>query len=143
MNVMSKPWSDEYLQEAIADEIALAAAHPLFRRRVTMPSVLTISVDLYPDPPKSINSFNRHFRTTPTWPLPHWRRDWRAAGVLVGELGLSIRPDEEEGTVSVGTGSRRRDVTEAYADHPDKDAAIRAAIVRAAIRFCTESREGC
>ena len=74
-------------------------------------------------------------------PLPRWRRGWSAAGPLIGELGLSVRTDDEEGTVSVGTGSRRRDVTESYADHPDKDAAIWAAIVRAAIRVCTEARE--
>jgi hypothetical protein len=57
-------------------------------------------------------------------------------------MGLSVRIDLEEGTVSVGNGSRRRDVTESYADHPSKDAAIFAAIVRAAIRVCTEAREG-
>jgi hypothetical protein len=124
-----------------ADEIELAAAHPKYRRRYLAPSVLTRVSDLVPAPSKGYGFDGRNARTTPAFGAPHWRRSWTAAGALVAELGLSVRQDHEEGTVSVGNGSRRRDVTEAFADHPDIDAAIWAAIVRAAIRVCAEARE--
>lgn len=140
---MKKQWDGEYLEQAFADEIELARVHPKFRRRVSLPTVLTMVTDLYPNA-ATIRSIGGHAsRTTPAFPLPRWRRNWSAAGPLIGEMGLSVRTDDEEGCVSVGTGSRRRDVTENYADHPDKDAAICAAIVRAAIRVCNEAREQC
>jgi hypothetical protein len=142
---MSKQWDEAYLREVFADEIALAAVHKnWFLLRFEAPAFLGLSESLVPRRGRSLvggtNSRLEFASTRPTTP-PHWRRDWAAAGPLIGLLGLSVRPDDDEGCVSVGNGSRRRDVTESYADHPDKDAAILAAIVRAAIRVCTEARE--
>ena len=138
---MKKQWDEDYLRQAFQDEIELAGVHPHYRgRRFTMPSVMSMVVDIFPMPSRHTHA-SQHSRTTLTWPLPHWRRTWNSAGPLSTELGLSVRHDLEEGTVSVGTGNRRRDVTESYAEHPDKDAATFAAIVRAAIRVCTEARE--
>lgn len=139
-----KPWSEEYIRQAFEDEIELAWAK--MRRRCVAPSPIDPSGDLRPAPRRvgAMGSLVHHRLTfanpEPAAP-PHWRRSWNAAGPLIAELGLSVRPDDEEGCVSVGNGSRRRDVTESYADHPSKDAAIFAAIVRAAIRVCTEARE--
>lgn len=140
---MSKQWSEQYLNEAFADEIDLAWAK--LRRRYLPPSPIDPNGDLRPAPRRgsplmTAGTSRLTFGATDPKAPPHWRRSWSAAGPLIGELGLQVRTDEEEGTVSVGNGSRRRDVTESYADHPNKDAAICAAIVRAAIRVCTEAR---
>lgn len=142
MNAARIQWEGEYLKQAFADEIELAGVHPKIRaRRVAMPTDLHILTELHPSAPRGHGFDTRMVRTTPAPALPRWRRSWVAAGPLIAELGLSIRQDDEEGTVSVGNGSRRRDVTESFADHPNKDAAICAAIVRAAIRVCAEARE--
>ncbi|MFK3741394.1 hypothetical protein [Massilia sp. TN1-12] len=142
MSAQRIQWEGEYLKQAFADEIELAGVHPKIRaRRVAMPTDLHILTELYPSLPRGNGFETRLARTTPSLALPRWRRSWVAAGPLIGELNLSIRQDEEEGTVSVGNGTRRRDITESFADHPNKDAAICAAIVRAAIRVCTEARE--
>jgi len=134
-------WEGEYIEQAIADEIELAWLK--HRVRVAPESSYLISATRLV-PVRGTTLLPGHSRTTPdTWSLPQWRRSWSAAGPLATELGLSIRHDQEEGTVSAGTGSRRRDVTEAYADHPDRDAATMAAIVRASIRMCVEAREQC
>jgi hypothetical protein len=139
---MLRQWEEAYLRQALEEEIELAGVHPQYRvRRYAMPSVISAVASIFPAPSRHTHA-SQHSRTTITPPLPHWRRSWNAAGSLVAEMGLSVRIDLEEGTVSVGNGSRRRDVTESYADHPSKDAAIFAAIVRAAIRVCTEAREG-
>lgn len=143
MNGLSKPWSDEYLRQAFEDEIELAWAK--LRHRYVAPSPIDPNADLVRAPRRSTNmltaGYERLTFAQEAKPLPRWRRSWSAAGPLIGELGLSVRPDNEEGTVSVGNGNRRRDVIESYADHPSKDAAICAAIVRAAIRVCAEARE--
>jgi hypothetical protein len=138
---MMKPWDEQYLKEAITDEIALAYAK--LRYRVTMPREVSMETLLTRDAPKYGSMNARHARTTPSYPLPRWRRSWLAAGPLIAELGLRPRPDDEEGTVSVGFGAGRRNVTEAYTDHPSKDAAVMAALVRAAIQAATEAREQC
>lgn len=136
-----KQWSDQYLQEAIGDEITLAHVHPKLRKRASMPPHPSIDTDVFPDPPKYGSMGARHARTTPAFPLPRWRRDWRAAGQLIGELGLEIRHDLDEGTVSVShVDGRRRSITERYMDHPSKDAAIWTALVRSAIQVCTAAR---
>ena len=138
---MTNQWDGMYLDDAISDEITLAAIHPKIRRRVVKPTSPMFTTDLYPKA-ATLPGFSGHAeRTTIVMALPQWRRKWAAAGPLLGEFGLSVRQDDEEGTVSVGNGNRRRDVTESYADHPNKDAAICAAIVRAAIRILTEARE--
>lgn len=143
---MTKQWDNEYLAEAFADEIALAKLHPHWRRTFKAPADLTLDARLVYVPPtrthyNSANSPRLTFSTmTPRVP-PHWRRTWAAAGPLSTELGLSIRHDQDDGTVSVGVGNGRRNVTEAYADHPNPDAAAMAAIVRAAIQRLTELRD--
>lgn len=143
---MTKQWDDEYLKEAFADEIALAKLHPKWRRAFRAPAYLGMSESLIYVPITrthytSATSPRLTFSTmTPPVP-PHWRRSWDAAGPLSTELSLSIRHDQEDGTVSVGVGSGRRNVTEAYADHPSPDAAAMAAIVRAAIQRLTDLRD--
>ena len=144
MSAGRKQWDDEYLEQVFADEIELASVHPdYFRRRYLAPSDLTRVSTLQPAPSKGYGFEGRNARTTPAIAPPFWRRSWTAAGELVAKLGLSIQQDHEEGTVSVGNGSRRRNATESFVDHPSNDAAIWAAIVRAAIRVCTEAREQC
>lgn len=146
MNDGRKQWEGEYLAEAFDDEIQLAKVHPKWRRTYRAPAVLTLDAPL-----QLVQRAFNHFGSShaprqafsggvPLVP-PHWRRSWSAAGPLSTELGLSVRHDHEEGTVSVGVGSGRRNVCEAYADHPTPDAATMAAIVRAAIQMCTEARE--
>lgn len=138
-------WTQEYMKDAIREEIALAVVHPKWNRRYTAPASPTLETDLCPPARRGGNLLSAGgqrlaFSTQPKTP-PRWRRNWKAAGELSTELGLNVRHDQEEGTVSVGTGNRRRDVTEAYADHPTPDAATWAAIVRAAIQLITEQRE--
>ncbi len=143
---MTKQWDNEYLAEAFADEIALAKLHAQWRRTYKAPTELTLDAPLIYVRPTTTHPFSGHnsrltFSTmTPQVP-PHWRRSWNAAGPLSTELGLSIRHDQEDGTVSVSVGSGRRNVSEAYADHPSQDAAAMAAIVRAAIQRLTELRD--
>lgn len=143
---MTKQWDNEYLAEAFADEIALAKIHPKWRRAFKAPAFAGMSESLvYVRPTRTFGSSATSPQLTfsvkePPVP-PHWRRSWNAAGPLSTELGLSVRHDQDEGTVSVGVGSGRRNVTEAYADHPSPDAAAMAAIVRAAIQRLTELRD--
>lgn len=129
---MTQQWTTEYTSQAIDDELALAVLK--MRVRGVKPSVISQSADVFPAPSASSTFGYWGGRTKITWPLPKWRRDWRDAGALSAELGLSIRYCEEDGTVSVGAGGGRRNVTEAYIDHPDKSAAACAAITRAAIQ---------
>jgi hypothetical protein len=136
-----KQWDEAYLREAFADEIELARVK--LRHKVSMPRHIDMETTLTPDAPRYGSMNARFARTTPSFPLPRWRRTWLAAGPLIGELGLEIRHDADEGTVSVGVagGSRRRGVTEAYKDHPSRDAAVMAALVRAAIQAINEARD--
>jgi hypothetical protein len=138
IGALPKPWPEAYLAEAIADEIELANLHQKYRRRFVAPALLTQDADLVLAPRRGMLSSPGHsrlaFSAQDPSPPPRWRRNWDAAGRLSTALGLSVRHDQEEGTVSAGAGNRRRDVTERYADHPDVDAATWAAIVRAAIQ---------
>ena len=143
---MTKQWDDEYLKEAFADEIALAKLHPKWKRTFKAPATLTLDAPLAFVQRTTTHPFSGHnsrltFSTRAPEAPPHWRRSWIAAGPLSTELGLSVRHDQEDGTVSVGVGSGRRNVTETYADHPTADAAAMAAIVRAAIQRLTELRD--
>jgi hypothetical protein len=133
-------WTEQYLREAIRDEIELASVK--LRHRVVMPRLITIDAMLTPEPPRAgrLISPGAARQTFGATPLPRWRRSW-AAGQLIGELSLEIRQDPDEGTVQASAVGQRRGVIEAYADHPSKDAAIWAALVRMAIRVCTEARE--
>lgn len=134
------PWTEVYLKECLQDEMDLAALHMTWRlQRFSMPADLDKDVDLCLAPrrgrsPNSPGMSRLTFETTPAGPPPHWRRDWVAAGELSTQLGLSIYHDVEDASVSVSAGSRRRNATERYEDHPSKDAATWAAIVRAAIQ---------
>ncbi|MBD8654154.1 hypothetical protein IFT68_00755 [Oxalobacteraceae sp. CFBP 13730] len=142
---MTKQWDEDYLMEAFADEIALAKIHPLWRRTFKAPAAPTMDAQLIYSPRASTHytgaTSPRLMLSTKIVPVPPlWRRTWDAAGPLSAYLGLSIRYDDEEGAVSVGVGSGRRNVTELYADHPSKDAAALAAIVRAAIQRLNDIR---
>jgi len=139
MNLLT--WSQQYLEEAIDDEIALAdARHGM---KVVRPAFITTITELQATrPSRTYFSSRNHPRTTSSMPLDKWRRSWNATGPLIGMLGLSVHVDDDEGVVSVGSGGRRRNVSEAYADHPGKDEAVVAAIVRAAIQVCNEKRNG-
>jgi len=147
MNMIPKPWSEEYLRECVADEITLAFLHPLFRRRYTAPAAWAREAPILPAARKGAGLMSAGMsRLTFSGPQPSappcWRRSWDAAGPLGYLLGLTVTHDPEEGTVSAGAGNRRRNVTERYQDHPDQDAATFAAIVRAAIQEL-EARAGC
>lgn len=137
MNVMRKPWSDEYLRQAIADEIELAEACGY--GKLAMPAAISRTAPLVLQRRSFMSA--GHARATPEQQLPRWRRDWNAAGDLIEELNLSVRQDDEDGTVSVGVRGQRRDVTESYADHPDKGGAILAAITKAATQLKAEQRD--
>lgn len=128
--IQKKPWTDEYIEQAIAHEVELAKASGYSRIDVPANPVRTT--------PVLAQSRNRQ---QPATHLPRWRRDWAAAGELIEEFGLSVRQDDEDRTVSVGVRGRRRDVTESYDDHPDKAGAIFAAIVRMSIDLRQEKRD--
>ena len=130
MNFLKPDWPEAYLRAAIANEIELAKT--IGYSRVDVPPAPTRTSPLLAQG-KSRLETAKH--------LPRWRRDWAAAGELIEQLNLSVRQDDEDGTVSVGVRGRRRDVTERYADHPDKGAAILAAIVGAAIPLRAEQRD--
>lgn len=133
-------WTQKYLKEAIDDEIALAKAK--HGGRITRPANITVFTELvFAAPARTHHGGATSPRTTGAKTISPWRRDWRAAGHLATELRLNIRHDVDEGTISVDNGSRRRSITEAYADHPGMDEAVVAAIVRAAIQIYTELRE--
>lgn len=140
---MGVKWDGQYLAEAFDDEIRLAKVHPKWRRTFQAPAVLTLDAPLAARQRATSHFGSAHsprlsFATAVPQVPPHWRRSWNAAGPLSTELGLSIRHDHEEGTVSVGVGSGRRNVCETYADHPSPDAAAMAAIVRAAIQILAD-----
>lgn len=137
MNLLT--WSQRYLEEAIDDEIALADA--MHGMKVVRPAYITTITELQSTrPSRTYFSSRNHPRTSSSMPLDKWRRSWNAAGPLIGLLGLSVHADDDEGVVSVGVGGRRRNVSESYGDHPSKDEAVVAAIVRASIRALNEAR---
>ena len=133
-------WTEEYLKEAMRDEIALAAL--LNHGKCKMPARPTMY-----EPIVRISAARTGHGTLGSGlggnqaPIPQWRRNWSSAGPLIGKLSLKISHDQDEGTVSAGASDRRRSITEAYADHPSVDAAIWAAITLAAIALLTEMRD--
>lgn len=130
-------WTQQYLEEAIDDEIALADA--LHGMKVARPAFITSITELTATrPSRTFFTGQNHPRTSGAARLEQWRRDWRAAGPLISQLGLVVSADDEEKLVSVGPGGRRRNVTEVYADHPSKDEAVVTAIVRASIQVLNE-----
>jgi hypothetical protein len=130
-----KQWDEPYLRECAEDEIELARLMKL--GKFAAPAGFTRDTSLVPVVAKGGffgASNSPRTRLGAIGELPRWRRDWNAAGPLSTELGLSVYQDPEDGSVSVSAGGRRRSVTERYEDHPGKDAATMAAIVRAAIQ---------
>jgi len=137
---MPNEFTQQYLRECVSDEQQLALLHPAWRRRFTAPSVLTQTADLCQPARRSgglisAGASRLTFSASTTAAPPRWRRDWEAAGDLSVEMGLTVSHDQEDGTVSAGTGGGRRNVTERYEDHPTKAAATWAAIVRAAVQL--------
>lgn len=132
-------WTQKYLKEAINDEVELAKL--LGFGKVTRPATLTMYAMLNRAGAARTGHGTLGSDLGGSAPLPQWRRNWSSAGPLIGKLMLKISHDQDEGTVSVGASDRRRNVTEAYADHPSVDAAIWAAIARAAIALLTEMRD--
>lgn len=132
-------WTQQYLRECMTAEAALAPLLTKWRgRRFTIPaSGLTLTTPLQAGvargrPMTSAGMSRLSLASSEAAKPPFWRRSWDAAGELSLELGLTVSPDPEDGTVSVGGGDMRRSVTERYIDHPTKIAAACAAIVGAA-----------
>ncbi len=133
-------WTQKYLKEAITDEIELARllGYGKVARPATLNQYTTLSRANNARTGQGMLSVSGG---APTSMVPQWRRNWSAAGPLIGKLALKISHDTDEGTVSVGATDRRRSVTELYQDHPSVDAAIWTAIVRASIQLIAEQRE--
>lgn len=130
-----KPWDEAYLKECAADEIDLARL--LKHGKFAAPAGMTrdtLLVRVVATSGFSGAANNSRTRLGSIGELPRWRRDWIAAGELSTQLGLSTHHDQDEGTVSVSFGSRRRNVTERYEDHPSVNAATWAALTRGAIQ---------
>ncbi|QJD98644.1 hypothetical protein HH212_00130 [Massilia forsythiae] len=144
MTAPYKNWPLAYLRECAEDEMKLASQHKDYRY-----GAFAIPADMEQNTPLAhatrrgnMISPGRARQMPATTPIPPlWRRNWWVAGALISELGLTIVVDLEDRTVSVGAGGRRRNVTEAYVDHPDRDAATMAAIVRAAIQALEAGRD--
>ena len=133
-------WTQKYLKEAIADEIALAALLN-YGRLVRPPAPTMYTLLQRASGPRTARGALGSSGDDGTSAIPMWRRNWGAAGWLISKYFLQIKHDTEEGTVSAGASDRRRSVTEAYADHPSVDAATWAAVSRAAIHLLTEMRD--
>lgn len=131
---MTKQWDDEYLTQAVKEEIEVARLD--LRVRGVKPAGVHFDVNVYQS--KAPGS-GYGMAMAPI--LPKWRREPRAAGALAIKHALNIRHDHEEHSVTVGYGAGRRGVTEHYGAHPDRGAATMAAIVRAALQLLTEQRE--
>lgn len=135
-----KQWDEAYVMQCLKDEIALADLYPDWQAQVyAIPDNIEKDANLCVTPrrsnaPRSPGVSRLTFSTKRSGPPPHWRRDWIAAGELGTKLGLNIYHDQEDGSVSVSAGNKRRNVTERYEDHPSSDAATWAAITRAAIQ---------
>jgi hypothetical protein len=132
-------WTQKYLKEAITDEVELAKL--LGFGKVTRPATLTMYAMLNRAGAARTGHGTLGSDFGGVAPLPQWRRNWASAGPLIGRLSLKISHDLDEGTVTVGASDRRRSVTEAYKDHPSVDAAIWAAISRAAIQLLIDARD--
>jgi hypothetical protein len=133
---MSKQWDDEYISQALDEEIELAR----------------LDKNLCGKKPAGAS------RGSPIWhstggaprggyggltatPLPQYRRELRDAGELCIRRAINVKHDHDECSVSASYGSSRRAVTEFYGMHPDSAAATMAAITRAAIQLLTEQRD--
>jgi hypothetical protein len=137
-------WTEKYSKQAIQDEIALAAAHPKYcRRKVIKPRTFSVStlLDFASYGGGSLVSPGLQRTTLGNDHVPQWRRSWNAIGPISTELGLEIRHDRDEGTVTVCASGERRGHTEQYKDHPGVDEAVVAALVRKATEIYTEARE--
>lgn len=133
-------WTQKYLKEAISDEIELAKL--LNYGKLVRPAAPTMYTLLQRGGgPRTARGALGSGGEAGTSAIPMWRRNWSAAGALISKLHLQLKHDLGEGTVSAGASDRRRAVTEEFKDHPSVDAAIWAAVVRAAIQLLTEARD--
>jgi hypothetical protein len=64
--------------------------------------------------------------------IPSWCRDWRLAGPLIGDHGITINT-EDDATVLVYWPNGVQGLGFDYCDHPDRDTAVRFAVVQAVI----------
>lgn len=69
--------------------------------------------------------------------LPRWRRDWSSAGSLIAPCGLNILQGDDTVAVTARTGPA---VVAVCADYPSRDAALWAAICKAAIAYLEAER---
>lgn len=76
-------------------------------------------------------------------PLPRWRRDPEAMGLLIERLPMCVERDDEAGIARVRIAADGMTVhaTARYSEHPSIGHALRQAMVQAAIDFLTASKE--
>lgn len=120
----------DYLRAVFDDEVQLG--HLLRWGRIDLPKDLTPNAWLWGNRGETGLSA-RMARTY----LPRWRRDWNSAGSLVVRCGLNIQQGEQTVAVTARTGPA---VVLAFADYPSQDAAIWAAMCKAAIAYLQAER---
>ncbi|GAB3416812.1 hypothetical protein NX774_12050 [Massilia agilis] len=128
---MTKSMDQAYLRALFADEVELAGLLKYYK--VSMPPDLTPTTWLYPKRRDTSGARD-------AIPVPRWRREWQSAGPLLGRYGLSIAQNTVEGSVTAFSRTATQSVTERFADHPDEQLAIMAAIVRTVI-LCLQGVE--
>jgi len=133
---MSKQWDDEYISQALDEEIELARLDKNLRGK--KPAGASRGSPIWHSTGAAPTGGYGGLTATP---LPQYRREPRDAGELCIKRGLNVKHDHEECSVSAGYGSGRRAITEFYGAHPDAAAATMAAITRAAIQLLTEQRD--
>ena len=133
---MSKQWDNEYISQALDEEIELARLDKNLRGR--KPAGAGRGSQVWHSTGRApVGGYGGLTAT----PLPQYRREPRDAGELCIRRGVSVKHDHDEFSVSAYGGNSRRAVTEFYGAHPDVGAATMAAITRAAIQMLTEQRD--
>ena len=133
---MNKQWDDEYISQALNEEIELARLDRNLRGK--KPAGASRGSPIWHSTGGAPTGGYGGLTATP---LPQYRREPRDAGELCIKRGLNVKHDHEDYSVSVSYGSSRRAVTEFYGAHPDAAAATMAAITRAAIQLLTDQRD--
>ena len=134
---MSKQWDNEYISQAIDEEIELAVLDKNLRGK--KPSTVWFDAPVHQAKPRG--ALAGMYGGLHSVDLPRYRRNPRDAGELAIRRGVSVKHDHDDYSVSASYGSSRRAVTEFYGMHPDAAAATMAAITRAAIQLLTEQRD--
>jgi len=134
---MSKRWDDEYISQAIDEEIELAVLDKNLRGK--KPSTVWFDAPVHQAKPRG--ALAGMYGGLHSVDLPRYRRNPRDAGELAIRRGVSVKHDQDDHSVSAYGSSSRRAVTEFYGAHPDPAAATMAAITRAAIQLLTEQRD--